>query len=324
MFAFNWGFNNFNIMPNPFMGGGCCCHHNRFNPYYNGYNNSGLRFAMGMPLFMSMLSGQRTTNPFMQELMQPNFYEQIPVPNYYTMPNYNNVFSNFNMNYNPTPASAYANFFESKYNELLNSVNANNTSQLNFTTTSSVNNTVNSSAKASNSQSIVDTGKIDKNFLNKVKQVAQNLNCDYRDLLAVINSESGFNPRAGAGTKYVGLIQFGEYAIQDLRNKAGCTGLTKEKILNMSPIEQMDLVEKMVKIGKKYGKFPENARLSGGDLYAIVFAPCRSGNEVLYRKGEAGYNSINANIDYNKDGKITKSEMSERIRRKYVNESIFA
>lgn len=317
MFAFNWGLNNFNIMPNPFMGRGCRCHHHHCNPYYN---NSGLRFAMAMPLFMNMLSGQRTTNPFMQELMQPDFYQQIPVPNYYTMPNY--IFSNFNMNYNSTPVNTYANIFDTNYNNILNNKN---TSSLNFLlSTASVNSTTNFTNNVSSSQPIVDSGKVDKNFLNKVKQVAQNLNCDYKDLLAVINSESGFNPRAGAGTNYVGLIQFGEYAIQDLRNKAGCTGLTKEKILNMSPIEQMDLVEKMVKIGKKYGKFSENARLSGGDLYAIIFAPCRSGNEVLYRKGEAGYNSVNAKIDYNNDGKITKTEMSERIRRKYVNESIFA
>lgn len=321
MFAFNWGFNNFNIMPNLFIGGGCCRHHYHHCNPYNNY--SGLRFAMAMPLFMSMLSGQRNSNPFLQQLMQPNFYQQIPVPNYYynNVPNYNNIFSS--TNYIPQPTVDYANIFENNYNNILTNKTDYIAPQSAVSSASHASNTTSAPA-VSNSAQIVDTGKVDKNFLNKVKQVAQNLNCDYKDLLAVINSESAFNPRAGAGTSYVGLIQFGDYAIKDLRDKAGCTGLTKEKILNMTPIEQMDLVEKLIKIGKKYGGFAENARLSGGDLYAIVFAPCRSGNEVLYRKGEAGYNSINAKIDYNNDGKITKTEMSERIRRKHVNESIFA
>lgn len=300
MFAFNWGFNNFNIMPNMFIGGGCHRHHHhRCNPY-----SSSMRFAMAMPLFMSMLSGQRNSNPFLQQLMQPNFYQQVSVPN--------NIFSS--MNYIPQPSVNYNNIFENIYNNVLNNKTNYNSSVDNTTNTSTV----------SSSAPIVDTGKFDKNFLNKVKQVAQNLNCDYKDLLAVINSESSFNPRAGAGTSYVGLIQFGDLAIQDLRDKAGYTGLTKEKILNMTPIEQMDLAEKVIKIGKKYGGFADNARLSSGDLYAIVFAPSRSGNEVLYRRGESGYNSVNAEMDYNNDGKITKSEMAERIRRKYVNESIFA
>lgn len=68
------------------------------------------------------------------------------------------------------------------------------------------------------------------------------MNCDYQDLLALMNSESGLNPKATCGS-YVGLIQFGDAAITELRTKCGCKGLTKEKILNMSRIEQLDLVE---------------------------------------------------------------------------------
>lgn len=163
-----------------------------------------------------------------------------------------------------------------------------------------------------------------KPFLDKVKQVAKNINCDYKDLLALMNSESSLNPQAGKGSSYVGLIQFGDSAVQELRTKGGYPNLTKEKILNMSAIEQLDLVEKLIKICKKYAKFSDDKRLSAGDLYALIFAPGRAGNEVLYSRGEAGYNSVNSNIDYNKDGKITKSEMAQRINKKRVNESAFA
>lgn len=182
----------------------------------------------------------------------------------------------------------------------------------------------NKTKKSKNTENIVDTGKLDKNFLKRVKVVAKNLNCDYKDLLALINSESSFNPQAGKGTNYVGLVQFGDAAIQELRTKGGYPDLTKEKILSMSAIEQLDLVEKLIKINKKYGKFSDNARLSAGDLYALIFAPGRAGREVLYSKGEAGYNSINSKMDYNKDGKITKSELAQRLDKKRVNESIFA
>lgn len=169
---------------------------------------------------------------------------------------------------------------------------------------------------------IKDTGKLDKHFLKKTKKIAKKLNCDYQDLLALMNSESGLNPKATCGS-YVGLIQFGDAAITELRTKCGCKGLTKEKILNMSRIEQLDLVEKLLMYNKKW-KFASNAKLSAGDLYAMILAPGRADREVLYSRGESGYNKTNAKMDYNNDGKITKSEMSRRIREKSVNESIFA
>ena len=169
---------------------------------------------------------------------------------------------------------------------------------------------------------IKDTGKLDKHFLKKTKKIAKKLNSDYQDLLALMNSESGLNPKATGGS-YVGLIQFGDAAITELRTKCGCKGLTKEKILNMSRIEQLDLVEKLLMYNKKW-KFAPNAKLSAGDLYAMILAPGRADREVLYSRGESGYNKTNAKMDYNNDGKITKSEMSRRIREKSVNESIFA
>ena len=170
---------------------------------------------------------------------------------------------------------------------------------------------------------IVDTGRLDRNFLNKVKQVAQNLNCDYKDLLAVMNSESGLNKNARNPLGAVGLIQFTDSSIAELRRVYGIN-VTKEQILNMSAIQQLDLVEKYLTIAKRYS-FPANARLSAGDLYSIVFLPGRANRDILCSRGEGNsYYENNAPLDLNHDGKITKNELAQRVNSKRVNESIFA
>lgn len=258
-----------------------------FNPFMRVCNNNFYSNMMMFSLFSNM----------MNNMMRPQF--NMPMfPNVYTQNPYYNIFSD------NTPITKRISFSE------IQPVKENKKTE--------------KPKKTKNTEKIVDTGKLDKNFLKRVKVVAKNLNCDYKDLLALINSESSFNPQAGKGTNYVGLVQFGNSAIQELRTKGGYPDLTKEKILNMSAIEQLDLVEKLIKINKKYGKFSDNAKLSAGDLYALIFAPGRAGRDVLYSKGEAGYNSVNSKMDYNKDGKITKSELAQRLDKKRINESIFA
>ena len=61
--------------------------------------------------------------------------------------------------------------------------------------------------------------KLDINFLNRVKQIANKLNCDYKDLLALMNSESGIRTNAWNGTTAVGLIQFTNASISELNQK---------------------------------------------------------------------------------------------------------
>ena len=172
--------------------------------------------------------------------------------------------------------------------------------------------------------------KLGKPFLDKVKQVAQNLNCDYSDLLAVINSESGFNTQAGYNPKTgkigcaVGLIQFTQPAIDDLNKRHGLN-LTKEKILNMSALEQLDLAEKYLKIAKGYAGFSDSHKMSSGDLYAITFLPGRASREVLCQKGEGNsFYEQNSGLDKNGDKKITKSELAQRLDAKRVDDSQFA
>lgn len=296
------GFNNFymnNFMPafgmNPFMGG---CY-NSFNPMFQfGMMNS----LFGMP---QMFSFPSFSMPMFSPFSMSNSM----------MPMGGNIFSM------ATPAMAMSAMNPmAGLSTMFNGINLLNQYTSNFG--SLLTKKAEKADADTDNSPIKDTGKLDKHFLKKTKKIAKKLNCDYQDLLALMNSESGLNPKATCGS-YVGLIQFGDAAITELRTKCGCKGLTKEKILNMSRIEQLDLVEKLLMYNKKW-KFAPNAKLSAGDLYAMILAPGRADREVLYSRGESGYNKTNAKMDYNNDGKITKSEMSRRIREKSVNESIFA
>lgn len=154
-------------------------------------------------------------------------------------------------------------------------------------------------------------------FLKRVKQIAKNLNCNYKDLLAIMNSESGLNSKAvnphGGAT---GLIQFMPATARSL-------GTTTEKLKNMSPIEQLDYVEKYLTQNKKAAGFGAKDRLNGGDLYALIFLPARAKRETLTSSGEKYY-TYNRGLDINNDGKITKSDLARRVARRSINESIFA
>lgn len=173
---------------------------------------------------------------------------------------------------------------------------------------------------------------LNKEFLNKVKTVARNLNCDYEDLLAVMNSESSLNPsathknRRGQKTA-VGLIQFTKSDGIPALNQHYGLNLTVEKIEKMSAMEQLDLVEKFYKITtKKFG----GRKLSAADLYASAYLPARAQNEILCRKGERysdgrlkGYYESNSAFDKNGDNKITKSELNQHLAGKRVNLETF-
>ena len=170
-------------------------------------------------------------------------------------------------------------------------------------------------------RSFQNSEKLDSNFLNRVKEIAQKLNCDYKDLLALMNSESGIKTDNWNGSTAVGLIQFTDASVAELNNKYGLN-LTKEKIARMSPMEQLDLVEKYLTIAKSYN-FAPNERLSAGDLYAITFLPGRAGQDILCRRGEKFY-SQNKGLDLNNDGVISKQDLENKLAKKHINESIFA
>lgn len=153
-------------------------------------------------------------------------------------------------------------------------------------------------------------------FLAKVKQIAQRLNCNYRDLLALMNAESGIN--ASAKNPYssaTGLIQF-------IDSTAKSLGTTVEQLRVMSPIDQLDYVEKYLQRAKASAGFGAGEYLSGGQLYALTLYPAKARNEVLITSGGNAY-SMNKGLDLNKDGQITKSELDARMKRFYVSDNSF-
>ena len=151
-------------------------------------------------------------------------------------------------------------------------------------------------------------------FLEKVKQIANRLNCNYRDLLGLMNSESGIradikNPHGSAS----GLIQF----VESTANKLGTT---TAQLRQMSPIKQLDYVEKYLSQAKRNAGL--TGQLSGGDLYSLVFLPGRANRDVLTTSSE-NYYKKNKGLDANKDGKITKLELGQRVQAKYVSDNSF-
>ena len=152
--------------------------------------------------------------------------------------------------------------------------------------------------------------KLGSGFCAKLEEVAKNINCDPKDLIGMMQSESGINPSAynnnGGAT---GLIQF-------MPSTARSLGTTTQELLNMSAIEQLDYVEQYF----TNWTGGSGQRLTGGDLYTLCFLPAFLDREVLCSSSDSStskYYSANSGLDANGDGSITKSELSNRVANKY-------
>ena len=104
--------------------------------------------------------------------------------------------------------------------------------------------------------------KQNKPFINKVKQVAANLDIKPEHLMGIMEIESAytFSPAVKNDLGYVGLIQFGDAAAHDL-------GTTTCALAKMTDVEQMDWVEKYFRMWKLKPKSPPSS------LYTAVFLP---------------------------------------------------
>ncbi|MCY0978708.1 M23 family metallopeptidase [Chryseobacterium wangxinyae] len=121
-------------------------------------------------------------------------------------------------------------------------------------------------------QDLVWGDKIGCNERKKVIEVAKNLEIDPNWLMTVMALETNetFRPSIDNGIGYVGLIQFGKGAAQDI-------GTTQDALIKMTFIEQMTYVEKHLKPRKsKYKTLT--------DLYLSVLYPsaCGHGSEKDY------------------------------------------
>lgn len=150
--------------------------------------------------------------------------------------------------------------------------------------------------------------KLGNGFSAKVEQVAANINCNPNDLLAMMYSESGINPHRVGYNGATGLIQF-------LPGTARGLGTSTAALKNMSAIQQMDYVEKFFMKNKKMF-YNSNAKLDAGTMYALCFLPAYAKRETLCSRG-SGYYRSNSGVDMNKDGKITKTDLAQRVAKKY-------
>lgn len=146
-------------------------------------------------------------------------------------------------------------------------------------------------------------------FYAKVINISKNVKCSPDDLMAVMNLETNrtFSTSVkNPGSTATGLIQFTEASAKDLDT-------TTSNLAKMTPEQQLDYVEKYLLNWKKKNNFSNNDTLTAGTLYAMVFQPANAKKEVLAYKGTEEY-SKNKMLDVNKDGKITKDDLSEKLK----------
>ena len=173
-----------------------------------------------------------------------------------------------------------------------------------------------------------NTKTISHEFHTKLMKLADELNCTYEDLITVMNFESGLDPNEGAGSKYkpVGLIQFTSNTIEALNQKYSLN-LTKDEVAKMSAEEQIDLVEKYLKMCKESAPRVRNKKkLDAADLYSLIILPARAGKDILCQEGEKNskgkllnYYESNKGIDVSNDGVITRADVLAKLDEFRVN-----
>ena len=140
-------------------------------------------------------------------------------------------------------------------------------------------------------------------FLNKTVAIARDLGANPNQLMAIMQFESGLkadevNRVSGA----TGLIQF-------MPSTARGLGTSTSALLAMSEIQQLDYVAKYL--------MPYKGRLNSlGDFYASVLWPAavgKSDSYVLFTAGTIQYQQNNG-FDRNRDGIITKAEITQLVK----------
>ncbi len=153
-------------------------------------------------------------------------------------------------------------------------------------------------------------------FEAKVKEVADELHVPAEWLMAVMYSESRFDPavfnRRGSGA--VGLIQFMVPTVKELNVRLG-TKLYMKDIARMTAVEQMDLVAAYFHtIRERYGDYQ-----SLTDFYLAVLYPKarqQASFYTLYAKPAKAY-KMNVGLDENRDGRVTVNDIDQRMRRMF-------
>ena len=157
----------------------------------------------------------------------------------------------------------------------------------------------------------------DGNFLAEVNRVAKAVKAHPADLLGLMASESGLDPKAQNKSGATGLIQF-------MPDTAAGLGTSTSALKGMSRSEQMKYVEKFLK-KTLHGVPVQGSHVSAGNLYTAVYLPAFAAKDSSYivaKKGgfsdswghhPAAWYSHNSGLDLNGDGAITIAELGKRI-----------
>ena len=161
----------------------------------------------------------------------------------------------------------------------------------------------------------------DPNFIPEVQKMAKRNGWDANEILNTMAFESGFNKsiRGGdtskvAGGNFVGLIQLGEAARQDVGLPRNVHAAQKQ-LSGMSATGQLKYVEKYLQLQERYSGTKLN---KPGYVYGAIAVGAgglkkaeRNGGVAIV-KGSREYNAGgNAQWDANRDGKITLGELSK-------------
>jgi lysophospholipase L1-like esterase len=153
--------------------------------------------------------------------------------------------------------------------------------------------------------------KVSAEFRTKVVAIAREIGVDPSDLMACMAFESAETFRADIVNKSsgaTGLIQFMPSTARDL-------GTTTDALKKMTAVEQLDYV-------RKYFLSQKGKLKNIDDLYMAILWPDAVGKPddyVLFSKDDkktARAYSLNAGLDRNKDGKVTKAEAAAAPRAK--------
>lgn len=154
--------------------------------------------------------------------------------------------------------------------------------------------------------------KLGSGFAAKCEQIAEKLNCNPNDLLCIMYNESGINPKLNSGA--CGLICFMPSVVESM-------GLTQSQVVNMSGVEQLDLVYTCFKSSKAIAGISDSTKLDAGTLYALCFLPAYANREILCSANDpetAIYYNANYGGDEDGDGNISKTDLAVRMQKKFV------
>lgn len=154
--------------------------------------------------------------------------------------------------------------------------------------------------------------KVSPIFRDRIVWTAETLQIDPSDLMACIAWETGetFSPKVAnmAGSGAIGLIQF-------MPSTAKALGTTTEALSQMTAEDQINYVYKYFK--PYAGKLKTLA-----DIYMAILWPKAIGKPEDYALFDRVIQPVayrqNSGIDMNKDGKVTKTEATQKVAAKKV------